>query len=542
MPRITIPLAVNYHNISRPIAMSIARDVMKLCNIKLETPIYMTGEFEQLKQPGSNIGDTDEVRFESNQRIVVTADDSIKNDSVVTTLVRSNEEPPILEDRRLGISVRPIYVQSDVVLSFKYTCSTQQQAIKWRDEFAVRRAENRSAIHHEITYDIPIQDGLLGLLTHLHQLRERIAGYGDSFVEYFKAIQCREIAAVGAVDGDIQKLLLTVPETQAPVTGYFDFSDIPKEVKVSGNSTWEIEFTYKTTYRRCTHLYIAYPLLVHQQHISKRYFSSRPRFSVEELTKTGAIGVEALDILDRNVDSLPPPSDGLRFPFYDEWIPAPRAQPPYTYPSVTWMVAIDPASPTVLMNLLDIPDLRFTLEVEAYFKEVYAKLTLRGGASVLFTLFADDRPVDQSLIEIDADLNVLSKIPLDLRRQYHVRLSFPTFYPLFFGNAIDVMQKHTLATLQVFQTIIPELDVELALEKYTFGGKYLTRAYIHWFYRYLQNKGIGFGDIEREIDNRPYGPYPGGKFPGTGNHGSRRLGYRSGPKFVQYLSILSMKR
>src|SRR5690606_28447320 len=188
MPKITVRLASTYETISRPVAMSVAKDVMRICDIPDTVKLYMRGEFEQLNQPGTNMGENDGIRYGSAARLVVEAEDSVRNSSLLSQTVRSNEQPPFLEDRSLGISVRPIFVESDLVLRFKYVASTRQEAQRWIDDFAIRRAEDRGPIHHEISYDIPFHDSLLALFAHFHELRENISGYGDDFQTYFGSI------------------------------------------------------------------------------------------------------------------------------------------------------------------------------------------------------------------------------------------------------------------------------------------------------------------------------------------------------------------
>lgn len=493
MPRITVPLVDNYSIISRPVAMGIARDVKRLCAIDEDTPVYMPGEFEQINTPNTAQGESGQAVFESYARLMVVAEDFTRNESVLNQVVRQNDLPPIISDDRLGISVRPVYMQSDISLSFRYIAATRQQAIKWRDEFAARRAENRTSISHEIHYNIPIQDGVINLLAHLHSLREKIAGYGESFPDWFQSIQKRDVSALGTQNGDYEKLLVTVPEKQVEITGWFDFNEIPREVKVADNSTWEIQFTYKLMYHRCTHLYIAYPLLVHQSHISKQFFDPLPRYAIQDLPKRGGIGVQALDSINGNFGGLPPPKDGIRFPAYDEWIPAPRSQPPNSVSAMNWLIKLDPKDPQDLMSLTQIPDLRFTLEMDTYLKLIHTKLHKRGGGLCFLTLYANDLPIDESILTIDADLNVRATKPLDLRRQYHLRLSFPTAYFLFNKATIREMQEHWVAALQVFQSIVPALDVEYP-KTLLLADRYLPETYIAWFYKYLQDHRIGFED------------------------------------------------
>lgn len=504
MPRITLPLTTSYENITRPVAMSIARDVMRICNIHQDTPLYIPGEFEQVNQPGTAMGQSDEMRWQSETRIYGTVTDIIKNDAVMQAVVRQNEQPPFLEDRQLGISVRPVYIPSDLTISFRHTFSTRQEAIRWRDEMAVRRAENRTSMSHEIQYDIPISDGVLSTLGHLHELRENIAGYGQDFTNWFRSMRRAMFVMIGTQDGREDTLTMMVRQKQVHITGYFDFSDIPQEAKVDGNSTWEVQFSYRLQYDRCTHLYFAYPLVVHQQHIGEAFFDSSPRFGVEEVNKNGSIGITALDHMNEYVNSFPPPMGGLRVPYYDEWIPPKSQQPTYTVPVVSWMIVLDPEDPQNILDLTDLPDMQWALQVDTLFRLFPGKLTVRGQSPVLFTLFCDDVAMDQSILKIDESLHVRTTRTLDMRRSYHLRMSFVTNYSLLTPDAVNDMKRNAMATLLIFQTVWPTLDVESAV-KGLLDDQYLTTNYIVWFYQLLMDHGVGMFNQGGHIHEGPGG-------------------------------------
>lgn len=508
MPRITLALTTNYENITRPVAMSIARDVMRICDIDQKTPLYMPGEFEQVNQPGTALGESEDIRWSSDRRLVVVADDSIKNDSMLTGSVMDNEQPPFFEDRRLGVSLRPVYITSDLILSFKYTCATRQEAIRWRDEMAVKRKQNRTSIAHEIEYDIPIADGTLGTLAHLHELREGIAGYGDTFAQWFKSCQTVPFHLIGTVDGRQDTLNMMVKQKEVGITGYFDFSDIPKERKSAGNSTWEIEFSYNLQYDRCTHLYFVYPMVVHQQHIGADFFDSTAKFSVEELDKHGSIGIKALDTMNEWVNYYPAPTGGLRVPYYDEWIPPKSAQPAYSVPIISWMIVLDPKDPQDVLDLSTLPDMTFIKEIDTLFRQAPEKLTVRGQSPVLFTLFCDDTAMAQEILVIDEHLHVRTTRPLDMRRSYHLRMSFVTNYGLFLPDAIMDMKTNPVATLLLFQTVVPVLDVEWAMRR-LIDGKYITTNYLIWFFQFIMAHGYGMfnqgghrSDLANIVDTR----------------------------------------
>lgn len=535
MPRIKVPLPVTYENISRPVAMSIAQDVKKLLRIPDDVPVYVTNEFDTINQPdgfGVSSEGSNEATFEANRRLRVVATEQIKHNSILNENIRNNEEPPFLEDRRLGFSLRPNYVQSEITLSFKYTAETRRQAVEWRDQFTSDRGEERESIQHQVKYHIPFQDGIWELVSHIHQLREKTAGYGQTFEEYVREISLRDLVPLGAKDHDTNKLILAVYEGQVQAQGWFEFDEVPQETKVGEDAAWEIQFSYKAVYKRPRHFYIAFPLLIHQSMIAKKYRDVRLNFSVEEVRKNGPIGIRALDVLDGNVDNLPPPADGIRFPYWDEWIPGYKRVPPRTLPAATWLVQLDPKDPQDILSLRELPHVYLTKEVDDYFVSIHKTLNKRSGGSCLITLYQDDTPMAEETITIDEQLRVRAVSPLDLRKTYHLRLMFPVQYEVFTKSAVDSMATHWAATLQVFQSIVPSLDVEYA-KTLLLDDDSLPYDYIRWFYQYLYLKGIGW----------PEGP-GGGKGPSgdyvDGDNGSNHRHTHRG-RYVQVLAIVALK-
>lgn len=573
MPRITIPLAANYDPIIRPIMISIAKNVRTLCNLPQDTPLILTGEFGSGQQlgraysvPGNPTSEKDEL-FNSKSRLTVTGIDLIKNEEILTNSGRNADYQPMWEDNKLGISLRPIYIASQITLDFRYTASTQSEAIKFRDEHAVKRSESLGALTHLIKYDIPVGEDVLTYLAHFHELRETIAGYGENFTDYFKKHQCREWTVLGAQDADELKGLISIPEIQRHVLGEFDFSDIPTENKVDGNTTWEIQFSYRVTYHRCTHLYLAYPLAVHQQHIAPPFFNSTPRFSVDELNnRNSSIAVQALDSI-KGVGSIDPAiMGGVRWPLHDDWIP--QAAPRFTKPVVNWMLSLDPDKPSELLDLNDLPDVRLTLEMINYLKASRTGVFKIGRSAINLQVWVGDTVMSPDLFYLTEDLVVMSYKPMSLRAIYHVRLAFNTFYDNFTAGAVETLLKHPYAAIQIFTSIVPTIDAEHIERNGMLFGKFLKPDYAKWFYDYIRNKNIGVeqllssdltkvGWVPRTNEKDPaigsgstwkgwegdpnYHPEPGyvdtdGKLPTSFNDNRRWI------RLVQHLAILTKRR
>lgn len=558
MPRKIFSLQGHYDSITRPVATGVIRDVARICELGSDIKVYLANEFDKVKQNHGVIGDEGDGIWSGNNRIRAVARETTRHSAIINQIVRQAEMPSIFEDPKLGVYVKPVYQYVDLAIEIKYSANSRQEAQRWRDNLVAKFAENLSTMTHEVHYDIPIPNNVMVLLTHLHELREKVAGYGQTLSQYLKSIQKRPLKLLSTADDDINKATIVLPEKQAQAQGWFSGNDIPVENKVENEVTWTIEFTYNLNYHRATHLYVAWPLMVHQQHVRRPWFDSRPRYTVDELPKRGALGIRALDVIQGNVDSFPAPADGMRVPSYDEWIPGYRNQRQYSVPGITWMIMLSPEDPQDIVNLAELPDLRFTQEIDLFFRKYHTDLTVFGNLPVYFNLYCEDRPMGDTALTVDGGLNVRSTTPLDLRKTYHLRLNFPTLYGCFRESAIRSMQTNWNPTLQIFQSIFPPLDVEYA-KSILIDGQYLPKSYIKWFYKLLEDKSIGFQDNTGgpggSISRGESGSLPGsstgngggvggsdnqpGSNPG-GDWGYQDPWSREGDGHIKYLQLLSI--
>lgn len=493
MPNFTVPIANTYDAITRPVSVMLAKEVMRICMIDEKTPIRIAGERGVTSQPGSDLYKQDELRFGSNASLYCTVDEVVRNNQLFATPVRTNEYTPVILDSKLGVVVRPVYVQHDLKLEFKYRAPSKHAAERWRSERMLRIAESRAAMQHTFLYNLTLNEGVLGLLHHIYTLRETLAGYGDSFVEWFKSIQVREFYTAGTMDGDVGKSTLMVGERQAHLCGYFEPGDIPKEVKEDDTTVYEVDFTYSISYMKPVHWYVRYPLMIHQQHVSLDYADITPRYSVDDLDQNLASqSWNALERIRWSVQGRAPQAEGgLRYPYYDDWF-VPTDHVDYSVPVISWMIALEPLQPQYVVDLKDLPDMDFTDHFTAYLKATHAGLTEKGKSLVRFTLYEDNSPLAQEYLYIDSELNVRTKEPLSLRKMYHLRMSFSTSLLGMACSVEPMLLNHPVAALEMFQTLLPMLDVEWAWRNAVTSDGKLDKRYLYWVMHTLEQKRIGF--------------------------------------------------
>lgn len=492
MPNITVPIINTYDSITRPVSVMLAKEIMRICMISDDTPLYLPGERGVTNQPGSEFGSSDSIRYESHNRVICNVEEKVRNNQLLATSIRANNDSaPVIQDADLGLVIKPVYVQHDLTFNFRYVAETLHGAERWKSAVMTRIAESRSALQHTLLYDLTFNDDLLALLSEVYNKREAVAGYGQPFSEWFNAIQIREIVAKGTIDGDLSKLVLQIPERQAHLTGFFEPGDVPVERRVDDNTTYEIEFTYKVSYMKPVHWNVVYPLMIHQQHIDPMYVDMTPRVSIDDLdTRLSNVSWQAFErITWRDRDRSKQPVGGLRHPYYDEWF-KPDDHVPWSIPAMTWLLAIGVEDRTLLLDLNDLPDMVFSPNTLNYLLAVRESLTTPNRALVRFTLYDGDSPLDGSSIYVDEHLCIRSHRPLSLRRVYRLRLSITTSTVNIPPHVLTKASEYPLATLEILQTLLPSLDVEWALIN-AVSEDVLDTDYIEWVLSITENRRVG---------------------------------------------------
>lgn len=509
MPRVTLKVHGTYESITRPVALGVSRDVMAATGIdENKTESTLLGEFSKREQLGSKMGESQDVSFGSSSKITMTVEDNIKYDSILSTHVRSKEHPPILSDNRLGIGVFPVYVDSELTITFRYNAANKEEALKWRDDYSIKRAEDRTVLYHELMYYIPMQDGIFELLYHLWSLREKISGYGDTFEEYLKEIQQRELTTLTRVDGDISTATIAVPEKQIQVTGWFDFTEPPKEEKEDGGTRWNIEWSYKCLYKRCTHFYIAYPMAVHQSHISRKYFDSQKYYSYEDMGKDQGIRIIADNLIKAGQTSeYITEADGLRFPYWDDWVPklTHDSNIRKLRPMLTWLVGLNPEDPKKIFDFTTMPELRLGLEIDTFMRKFHEKVTTRRRSIIYIRVYKNDIPLSDDSIYLDDELVLRSKNGLDLRDLFHVRLSLALSPSLLDKEAIDDLRRNPDVWYVIGKSLDNGLNDKTFLDNLV-SDKILNPGYIEQELHEIESKRnpkdmTSHGDYHNPKDN-----------------------------------------
>lgn len=521
MPNIIVPIKAVHESVTRLVGNAVTRQVLKMTGLSQNIPVRFPGDKGVDTQPGSTIDDSPNNLFEHHSRVFITLNEEYKEDAVINSPVRHCDSPPVFYDHALGIVMKPIYSHTGVTINIEYRASTRSEIETWRNDIKVRLADNRAAFLHELDYHYEVPSSCLSILSHIHELREKVAGYGEDMGAWWK--RCFTERASTLTNQNGTGSLFVIGERSVGVQGWFEFTEPTNAEKDSEGASWTISFTYRFNYQKPVSMHFVYPLMVHNQLIHRDLFSKEPPYSLDDRYR---LPTESRSNFDSVIGMYRKPYDpmgGIRHPVWDEWIP--DIVPPYTTSLASWLIAVDQTDPTLVVDMNDLGDEEITDYFRNFLMEHYMNVTKRGKALITFTLFAGKTPMPDATLVMGPDLKIRSTTPLDMRTTYHLRLSAITELSVMDATAIEGIRTHGCFALLIWQSIIPNLDVEYIMSKMPVDC-FMTSTWYEWFYQYIRDLGIGVPSNDSYIS--PHNP-------------NYRSYYIEWP-LVSYLNIIAKRR
>jgi hypothetical protein len=472
MPRVATALDNTYDSITRPVAMAAARYICKLLSLPENIRIIMAGPAEEAPMPGSTLNHQGEASiFDSEEQITIEISEETTDDRVLSTPVYQVENVPFFIDRALGVKMKPVYSQSELVMQFTYYAPNRTRARKVRKDALLKSNQGRAENVHEIDYHYPVPVDFLRLLKHIHTLRESHGGYGESFDTWMKAHITDRATNLTNVIG--KQRMLAIAEKQIRPIGYFDFSTQPQpEEKDKDNGRYVLKFEYRLVFDEVIGAVAEYPLVVHNQLIDNEWFGQR-RASGDVLNPENRRGMAAYNryAMDHIVrlNQCCTKKEGLSIPEFDEW--QPTLTHPTTYTIANVMLQVDPENPYAVLNLeTDLGDFKLNDTVIAFLKGEAAYLNRFAQSVIYLTLYRGDSPIEDGSLLVDRHLNVQTNRPMDIRDRYHLRIAVVADLNFVSSGAIERFRTSGQACLTILAAMQGHLLGEGYLPK-LLGGK-----------------------------------------------------------------------
>lgn len=430
MPKALCTVPDTVETILRPVVLDITRQVFDNTEITKDIQILFPGDLDRAQQQGGSINtkDKDTVKFPFTSQMGIEVQEDYIRERMLNDAVMKPENQYIFLDDKLETSMRPVYSSTETTLTFKYRAKDKTEAIRWRDQIKNRTSQNREHFVHDVKYYYLIPLELVKILEVVHDMRETVAGYGESFEQWFYNNRSSRFKWLTNLAGEQGRW--GVAETQLRVQGGFDFEGVPEVgSKEDDADTWTISFNYKFQYDKPIGVQLYYPLMIHNQLIDQKYRPSAaemPPYQIEDQAVSYSKTSSFLSNFEAGAAMYPHTRrPGVSIPSFDEFLPAQII--PRTLRVFTALVSLDLTpgnNPRFLLNLRDLGgDFSLDPSLDCCLQTEWPYMTNPLQSIFNLSLYRSAYLMQPEYLTMDANLNVYSTVDLDPREYYHLRFS-----------------------------------------------------------------------------------------------------------------------
>lgn len=421
--------------ITRPVAIDILRDVLRITNLnpndfrikmlgsangeKIQNG-YLTEDVDalDLNPDGTNRVDSKLNRLSTDKVLTLEVENTIVGD--LTTPVRYHDHLPIFTDKALKIMVRPVYSEVETKLSVVLSVRDKVEANNWLQEIKRRLYQAAISNLHSIEYYYIVPHVITKGLYELHKLRENVAPYNEDLGHYFKRCFVENYDIITDTAGNNH--ITVIREKQVNVLGFFDFDFEPEQPEKNDDNAggWNARFTYTIRYQRPDNLVFDYPLMIHNQLIPEEMIRfERTDHYYTYNTRTGFTNKNMQEIAIQGNKHGMKISEGIPEPLFDDWVPE---QSPYRHIQLSRsLIAINENDKRSLIDINDFAEsFEFKPEIQRWFRKTGNSVFSQKDNPFYITLHSSTTTLPDSSMTIDNDLMIKSKEALDIREMYHI--------------------------------------------------------------------------------------------------------------------------
>lgn len=457
MPTLVLPVPETYDSITRPVIYDVTRKLFKWTGLHENTPIMYFSPNGATMQPGSTLlhnPEDSELAFDD--QVTVEVDEDTELDRVLSTAVVQPENLFIFHDPRVETVMKPAYSSTQVSINFKFRAIDEVKAKRWRDQIRMRMSQMRDLVMLDIRYSYQVPGQAMLILHEIHRLMENVAGYGDSFAQWFKNASSPTMSVISNFAGTQKQPAIS--EHQGQIVGYWDFEGEPeKGTKEDEGETWTVSFAFKFKYDKPLSVVLQYPQVIHNQVI--KYKDTKPPHNPNQVQKNFTLSKYFFDHFDRTraLDHVINNNHGIMLPKWDEFVP--ENQAPYYIKIFSGMCTLDLSengNPRLLMNLDQLS--------EGWNMDAAMKAFIIGEAPYMTQLFqsvfscnlylSNQQQPDGSIV-VDNALNVSTTFNPNPRARWHVWFGLCFNWSMLSGDAITRLRMNYPILARLVQALWP---------------------------------------------------------------------------------------
>lgn len=432
MPREIVPIAEVYHSITRPVAISVIKDMIKNLGFNKDTSIIFPGLADQVPFNGTTTDTatpTTPVNLPTRQQAFITVNETYADYAARSEHPDHIDGKPIFEDKALGVMLKPVYNTKLMDISITLRAPDATTVRKWFVHLKDMISRDFQTGAHLIHYSYIIPEGIMLVLLEMYNKREANAAYGESVSKYINQHFTKRFAIDTNQAGKANTPLIR--EEQTMVHAWFEYDQTNPDQPQKNNNTgeWEIELNYKFYYSKVEKLAISYPIVVHNQQIDTRFINltNLPAFEANYLQERSDANMPLGHFIGhRDYGTQAQLDPGLPIPWYDDWKVPEALYNGSTEASFLRILTIADNNERTLCNLQQLGDYSLTVAMIRYLKRRPMSLTKLRDNILTVRVFRDNNLLDMSKTIIDDDLNISHAYDYDLRHIYRVSINITT--------------------------------------------------------------------------------------------------------------------
>lgn len=480
MPVVAVTLEETERSVLSSVYYKIIEDVADTIKLPKESLVVLYKNKEVARtdnQTNVTLRDTSNLpTATTKRRFEARIQESYNEDHLDTTAVTRQEFYPIFHDPEIAVQVAPVYIQTDVEIEFKFVTPSKSEVERIRDDIRLRLSQHRSIGHHQVEYNIILPTVVEDFIADVHTLKNRLKP--QELGDYFMENSTKRIHQITDLSNE-ENIRLAVHEKQVRIVGIFDFTSMPEKAETDGDSsTHSFSFTYKFSFTAPKAMTMRYPVMICNRVLPAKYVSfieeNKINSQREYKKELNYIGTSLADLshfeahrqLENRVDINVP----INVPLFDDF--AIRQGHKGYGIVISFLTEVDETDKRTLLNLKDLDPYYIPDKLLNHIRTVDRVNITRPYASFMYLgVYQEGRYFDNPLLEIDEDLNVKSKVDLDLFRPTRVTLSMCIDISMLNKETLDrieldleVLETFVCNYISAFNTYKNEMDRRLSFD------------------------------------------------------------------------------
>lgn len=436
MPTITVDVENTEQTVTRRVVLDVVYDLVAAFGLPYDVQVIYPNATDPEDLPVA-VKDPGPSRYQGMKILVEATEEYVERD-VATTILRPNETHPIFRDRELGVSISPIYARKRLNLALRMRMPDRNAALTQMADMRRHVSLHQDGLFHEIEYEYLIPKVDVVILTEIHRLRETLAGYGQDLSTWLNEGFSEQCTTLANADGS--QRALAKEEMQTGLLGSYDHDIVPDEPEPNQTKTAHtLTLNYTLEYDKPISTIMTYPILVHNQPISPKFYEQTLPFELADRLQLPSRTRLNTDYFTGNhyVTGFPM---GAPVPTFMDWLPP--STPANSEGLLRVMVMVDPNDRYDVASFYALGELSWRDEYLEYLKAERQWMPQHRTSPFFVALYENDKMLGPDAIEIDEDLNVRSTFPMDLRKRYHLWVALMVNWEFLTPSAVERLRRN----------------------------------------------------------------------------------------------------